>query len=75
MNSANYVRTGNDRRVNDSFHSFDLPSGRRWMDRREPVKSKGGTSRLELVAATVVLLVVIFLSWLMLNAPQELPVS
>jgi hypothetical protein len=75
MSSVNYVRTGNDRRLNDSFHSFEVPSGRRWMDRREPVKHDYRTKRLELVAATVVLLVVIFLSWLMLNAPQELPVA
>jgi hypothetical protein len=75
MNSVNYVRTGNDRRMNDTFHSFEVPSGRRWMDRREPVKPDYRTRRLELVAATVVLLVVIFLSWLMLNAPQELPVA
>jgi hypothetical protein len=75
MSSVNYVRTGNDRRLSDSFHSFEVPSGRRWMDRRDPVKPGYGTSRLELVAATVVLMVVIFLSWLMLNAPQELPVA
>jgi len=73
MNSVNYVRTGNDRRLNDSFHSFDLPSGRRWMERRDPVKPGLGTSRFEIVATTVVLLVVLFLSWLMLNASQELP--
>lgn len=41
MDSKNEGRTGKDRRQNDSFHTFNIPSGRRWLDRRRPTIKTG----------------------------------
>jgi len=39
MDSKSESRTGKDRRQHDLFNSFDVPNGRRWLDRRSRIKS------------------------------------